>query len=104
MLKGLGGLGDMAKMMKKAQEMQGKMAQIQDDLEQVEVHGEAGAGLVKISANAKGEVKSSVADVLQGKSKDTSKTKKHRRDVARVLTVLREKQLIAEETKETKDA
>ena len=58
MLKGLGGLGDMAKMMKKAQEMQGKMAQIQDDLEQVEVYGEAGAGLVKISANAKGEVKS----------------------------------------------
>ena len=58
MLKGLGGLGDMAKMMKKAQEMQGKMAQIQDDLEQVKVHGEAGAGLVKISANAKGEVKS----------------------------------------------
>ena len=58
MLKGLGGLGDMAKMMKKAQEMQGKMAQIQDDLEQVEVHGEAGAGLVKISATAKGEVKS----------------------------------------------
>ena len=57
MLKGLGGLGDMAKMMKKAQEMQGKMAQIQDELEQVEVHGEAGAGLVKISANAKGEVK-----------------------------------------------
>ena len=58
MLKGLGGLGDMAKMMNKAQEMQGKMAKIQDDLEQVEVHGEAGAGLVKISANAKGEVKS----------------------------------------------
>ena len=58
MLKGLGGLGDMAKMMNKAQEMQGKMAQIQDDLEQVEVNGEAGAGLVKISANAKGEVKS----------------------------------------------
>ena len=55
MLKGLGGLGDMAKMMKKAQEMQGKMAQIQDELEQVEVHAEAGAGLVKITSNAKGE-------------------------------------------------
>ena len=58
MLKGLGGLGDMAKMMKKAQEMQGKMTQIQDDLEQVEVHAEAGAGLVKITSNAKGQVKS----------------------------------------------
>ena len=31
MLKGLGGLGDMAKMMKQAQEMQGKMAQMQDE-------------------------------------------------------------------------
>lgn len=58
MLKGLGGLGDMAKMMKKAQEMQGKMTQIQDDLEQVEVNAEAGAGLVKITSNAKGQVKS----------------------------------------------
>ena len=54
----LKGLGDMAKMMKKAQEMQGKMNQIQDDLEQVEVHAEAGAGLVKITSNAKGQVKS----------------------------------------------
>ena len=60
--------------------------------------------LLNLLQKAKGEVKSSVADVFQGKSKDTSKTKKHRRDVARVLTVLREKQLIAEETKETKDA
>ena len=53
----LKGLGDMANMMKKAQEMQGKMADIQEELEQVEVNGEAGAGLVKIRANAKGEIK-----------------------------------------------
>ena len=53
----LKGLGDMAKMMKKAQEMQGKMADIQEELEQVEVNGEAGAGLVKIRANAKGGIK-----------------------------------------------
>ena len=32
MLKGLGALGDMAGMMKKAQEMQGKMAKMQDRL------------------------------------------------------------------------
>ena len=32
MLKGLGGLGDMAGMMKKAQEMQTKMAQMQEDM------------------------------------------------------------------------
>ena len=50
MLKGLGGLGDMAKMMKKAQEMQGKMAQIQDDLEQVEVHGEEAKETIVVEA------------------------------------------------------
>ena len=35
MFKGLGGLGDMAGMMKKAQEMQGKMAQLQDDMHNI---------------------------------------------------------------------
>ena len=57
MLKGLGGLGDMAKMMKQAQEMQTKMAQMQDDLENIMVTGESGAGLVKATATAKGELK-----------------------------------------------
>ena len=57
MLKGLGGLGDMAKMMKQAQEMQGKMAQMQEDLDSIIVEGVSGAGLVKASATAKGELK-----------------------------------------------
>lgn len=57
MLKGLGGLGDMAGMMKKAQEMQAKMAQMQDDLNAITVTGESGAGLVKATASAKGELK-----------------------------------------------
>ncbi len=57
MLKGLGGLGDMAKMMKQAQDMQGKMAQMQDDLDNIMVTGESGAGLVKATATAKGELK-----------------------------------------------
>ena len=56
MLKGLGGLGDMAKMMKQAQEMQAKMAQMQDDLAHMTVTGESGAGLVKATATAKGEL------------------------------------------------
>jgi len=43
MLNGLGGLGDMAKMMKTAQEMQGKMTQLQDDLANISVTGESGA-------------------------------------------------------------
>ena len=57
MLKGLGGLGDMAKMMKQAQEVQAKMAQVQDDLDNMTVEGESGAGLVKATATAKGELK-----------------------------------------------
>ena len=57
MLKGLGGLGDMAKMMKSAQELQTKMAQMQEDLHNVMVTGEAGAGLVKATASAKGDLK-----------------------------------------------
>ncbi len=56
MLKGLGGLGDMAKMMKAAQEMQAKMAELQEELARTVVLGEAGGGLVKARATAKGEV------------------------------------------------
>ncbi|MEM1301118.1 MAG: YbaB/EbfC family nucleoid-associated protein [Pseudomonadota bacterium] len=56
MLKGLGGLGDMAGMMKKAQEMQGKMEELQESLNTVTVVGEAGAGLVKATSTAKGEL------------------------------------------------
>ena len=56
MLKGLGGLGDMAKMMKAAQEMQAKMGEMQDSLSSITVVGESGAGLVKATATAKGEL------------------------------------------------
>jgi DNA-binding YbaB/EbfC family protein len=57
MFKGLGQLGDMAGMMKKAQEMQTKMAEMQDELNNVTVVGESGAGLVKATATAKGDLK-----------------------------------------------
>ncbi len=56
MLKGLGGLGDMAKMMKAAQEMQTRMAELQDQLDTMTVVGESGAGLVRATATAKGEL------------------------------------------------
>jgi nucleoid-associated protein EbfC len=56
MLKGLGGLGDMAKMMKAAQEMQAKMLEMQENLSKTVVLGESGAGLVKARVTAKGEV------------------------------------------------
>lgn len=53
---GLGGLGDMGKMMKAAQEMQTKMAEMQEQLGAIIVEGESGAGLVKARATAKGEL------------------------------------------------
>ena len=56
MLKGLGGLGDMAKMMKTAQEMQTKMAEMQEAMARTVVMGEAGGGLVKARVTAKGEL------------------------------------------------
>ncbi len=56
MLKGMGGFGDMAKMMKAAQEMQSKMAEMQESLGSITVQGESGAGLVKATATAKGEL------------------------------------------------
>jgi nucleoid-associated protein EbfC len=57
MLKGLGQLGDMTKLMKQAQEMQNRMAEVQSRLDAIEVVGEAGAGLVKVTATAKGAVR-----------------------------------------------
>ncbi len=57
MLKGLGQLGDMAKIMKQAQEMQSRMTDAQSRLDAIEVEGEAGAGLVRVTATAKGEVR-----------------------------------------------
>ena len=57
MFKGLGGLGDMSKMMKAAQEMQGKMAQMQEEMVNIKVEGQAGAGMVKATCSAKGDLK-----------------------------------------------
>ncbi len=56
MFKGLGALGDMGKMMKAAQEMQTRMAELQESLARSVVIGESGAGLVKARATCKGEV------------------------------------------------
>ncbi len=56
MIKGLGGLGDMAKMMQAAQEMQAKIETLGEEMARVTVTGEAGAGLVRATATAKGEL------------------------------------------------
>lgn len=86
MFKGLGGLGDMGKMMKAAQEMQDKMSRLQDDLASLTVEGEAGAGLVRARANAKGE--------LQGLTIDPSIFRPEDREVVEdlILAAIRDAQ------------
>ena len=49
-----GGLGDL---MKQAQQMQDKVKSIQDELANAEVHGESGAGMVKITMTGRYDVK-----------------------------------------------
>jgi hypothetical protein len=56
MFKGLGNLGDMAGMMKKAKEMQDRVEALQSNLNALTVTGESGAGLVRATATAKGEL------------------------------------------------
>ncbi len=56
MFKGMGGLGDMAKMMKAAKDMQTRMTALQEELTRITVQGESGAGLVRAEATAKGEL------------------------------------------------
>ncbi|WP_420548869.1 YbaB/EbfC family nucleoid-associated protein [Curvivirga sp.] len=48
----------LGQMMKQAQEMQGKMQEMQEKLMSHEVEGQSGAGLVKVSMNGKGDLKS----------------------------------------------
>jgi DNA-binding YbaB/EbfC family protein len=50
--------GNMGEMMKKVQKMQAQMEESQKKLETLEVEGASGGGLVKITANGKGTVKS----------------------------------------------
>ena len=49
-------------MMKQAQQMQKKMAEVQEKLISIEVEGVSGGGMVKVTASAKGDVKRIVID------------------------------------------
>ncbi len=46
-----------AQMMKQAQQMQAKMAEMQERLREIQVTGQAGGGLVTVTLNGKSEVK-----------------------------------------------
>ena len=54
-----GGLGNM---MKQVQQMQAKMEKIQAELEQMEVEGSSGGGMVKVVANGKQDILSITID------------------------------------------
>jgi len=63
-----GGLGNL---MKQAQEMQSKMQQAQEDLAKLEVIGESGAGLVKVTMTGRHDVrKIEIDDSLVGDDKE----------------------------------
>lgn len=49
-------------MFKQAQELQGKMTEMQERLQQIEITGSAGGGLVSVVLNGKGEMRSTVID------------------------------------------
>jgi len=53
---------DLMKMMKQAQEIQGRMQRMQEELAALEVSGQSGAGLVKVTLNGKGEMRSGKID------------------------------------------
>ncbi len=48
---------DMMGMMKKAQELQGKMQEFQENLGSLIIEGQSGAGMVVVTMNGKGELK-----------------------------------------------
>ena len=48
---------NLAGLMKQAQQMQAKMEEMQAKLEGMEIEGEAGAGLVAVTLNGKGELR-----------------------------------------------
>jgi DNA-binding YbaB/EbfC family protein len=49
---------DIMKMMKQAQEIQGRMQKMQEELADLEVEGQSGGGLVKVKLNGKLEARS----------------------------------------------
>lgn len=53
---GMGDLGNLANLLKGAQELQKKMAEVQERLAAETVEGSAGGGMVRIVANGRGEV------------------------------------------------
>ena len=49
-------MASFTELMKKAQEMQGRMSEMQEEIKELRLEGEAGAGLVKVTLNGKGDM------------------------------------------------
>lgn len=49
--------GQIAGLMKQAQQMQDNMKKVQEQLAEIDVEGQAGAGLVKVTASCRNEIK-----------------------------------------------
>ena len=48
---------NLGNLMRQAQEMQGKMGEMQERLAQIEIEGSSGGGMVKVTLNGKGEMR-----------------------------------------------
>ena len=53
---------NISNMMKQAQQMQKKMAEVKEKLSSIEVEGVSGGGMVKVIASAKGDIKRVIID------------------------------------------
>ena len=63
--------GQLAGLMQQAQKMQENMKRLQDELAQIEVEGQAGAGMVKVTMTCKYQVRRVAIDAsLVGDDKD----------------------------------
>jgi DNA-binding YbaB/EbfC family protein len=63
--------GQLAGLMQQAQKMQENMKRLQDELAQLEVEGQSGAGMVKVVMTCKNQVRRvSIAPSLVGEDKD----------------------------------
>jgi DNA-binding YbaB/EbfC family protein len=51
-------MADFMKLLQQAQQMQGKLQQIQDELQQKTVSASAGGGMVTVNADGKGQIRS----------------------------------------------
>ena len=84
-------------LMKKAQAVQAKMKDVQDELERLEVEGQSGGGMVKITLNAKGQMKAITPRPVpaqargQGNGRGPDHRRLRRRQVPRPTALAEEK-------------